>query len=533
MIKVMIADDEPFIRQGLKILINWEQYGFEICGEAANGKEALELMEREEYDLVITDIKMPGMNGLELIEHTWEKVSRHTRFIILSGFYEFEYARKAIKYGVVDYVLKPVQMEELIRALENYKEQYFKQIAERKHLEYSEKIIFDRNLSYLISDRFDNESLEYVTRYLPDSSNLRYISIEYEPSEPEFQALTKEEKIKARSGLYDALRAFLGEYWYHAYMEAHPFEEIYGVGFLFIKRFAEEAGMNEKAYIQKLYCRLAEGCLYKIRLYIGQRVEDIGKLSETYKSATIARTFQLFSKEKDIAFYDEIGRNLRTSRYPVDKEMMDELIRAIEENDRGAIEQRIDEVYGHFKELATEPDIIKINLDYLLFNLISIAKELDPDFDQEEIYRMISQGGYEQIAIRGSVTHFKEFAREFSDYLHELRQHAFGGVLTEIEKEITEHYMDNLSLKFLSEKYFINSAYLGQIFKRQFGSPFKDYLNNYRIDRAAELLIRSDEKIYLIAEGVGFNNTDYFISKFVQLKGITPLQYRKQFLGRK
>ena len=120
MIKVMIADDEPFIRQGLKILINWEQYGFEICGEAANGKEALELMEREEYDLVITDIKMPGMNGLELIEHTWEKVSRHTRFIILSGFYEFEYARKAIKYGVVDYVLKPVQMEELIRALENY-----------------------------------------------------------------------------------------------------------------------------------------------------------------------------------------------------------------------------------------------------------------------------------------------------------------------------------------------------------------------------------------------------------------------------
>lgn len=146
---------------------------------------------------------------------------------------------------------------------------------------------------------------------------------------------------------------------------------------------------------------------------------------------------------------------------------------------------------------------------------------------------MISQGGYEQIAIRGSVTHFKEFAREFSDYLHELRQHAFGGVLTEIEKEITEHYMDNLSLKFLSEKYFINSAYLGQIFKRQFGSPFKDYLNNYRIDRAAELLIRSDEKIYLIAEGVGFNNTDYFISKFVQLKGITPLQYRKQFLGRK
>jgi two-component system response regulator YesN len=93
--------------------------------------------------------------------------------------------------------------------------------------------------------------------------------------------------------------------------------------------------------------------------------------------------------------------------------------------------------------------------------------------------------------------------------------------------------MDNLSLKSLSEKYFINSAYLGQIFKKQYGISFKDYLNNYRIDRAAELLIRSDEKVYLVANAVGFNNTDYFISKFVQLKGITPLQYRKQLMARK
>lgn len=529
----MIADDEPFIRQGLRILISWEQYGFQICGEAANGKEALELMAKEDYDLVITDIKMPGMSGLELIEHTWEKVSKNIRFIILSGFYEFEYAKKAIKFGVVDYVLKPVQKEELLRALENYKEQYFKQMEERRNLEYSEKIVFDRHLSYLISDRFDNASLEYVLRYIPDSSNLRYISIEYDPSEPGFRALTREDRVRAKSCLHDALRNFLGAHWYHAYIEPHPFEDICGVGFLFLRRFAEEAGMNERDYIQRLYQELSEACQYRITLYIGQRVEDMGKLSESYRSAAIARTFRLFSKEKYIAFYDEIEGKQQSSRHPVDKEMMDELIRAIEEHAQEAIERKTEEVYEHFKQLAREPDMIKMNLDYLLFNLISLARELDPDLVREEIYQMISQGGYEQIAVRGSVKHFKDFALEFSDYLLELRQHAFGGVLSEIEKEITEHYMDNLSLKSLSGKYYINSAYLGQSFKRQFGSSFKDYLNNYRIDRAAELLIRSDEKIYEIAAAVGFNNTDYFISRFVQLKGVTPLQYRKQFLGQK
>lgn len=530
MIKVMIADDEPFIRQGLKILINWDQYGFEICGEAANGKEALELMGKGEYDLIITDIRMPNMDGLDLIEYTWEYVSEHTRFILLSGFYEFEYARKAIKYGVEDYVLKPVQKDELIHALENYKEQYFKKLAERKRLEYSDKLVFDRRLANIISDKYDEESLEYVRYTVVNNRNVRYISIEYDPSEPKFKALTKEGRIKVKNELYDALRAHLGDHWYHAYLEAHPHEEIYGVGFLFARGLAEEAGLCEKDYIQRLYLRLTNSVSYKLTLYIGQRVEDISRLSDSYKSVTIARTFQLFSKEKDIAYYDEIEGRQSTNRHPADKEMMDELIRSIEENDIEAIGQKIDTIYEHFKELVKEPDIIKINLDYLLFNLISLARDLDAEFDQEEVYRRISQGGYEQIAVRGSVKHLKDFALEFSGYLLEVRQHTFGGVLTEIEREITEHYMDNLSLKSLSEKYYINSAYLGQIFKKQFGSPFKDYLNNYRIDRAAELLLRSNEKIYLIAGEVGFNNTDYFISKFVQIKGKTPLQYRKQYI---
>ncbi|MHB8130110.1 MAG: response regulator transcription factor [Mobilitalea sp.] len=533
MIKVMIVDDEPYIRQGLRILINWEQYGFAICGEAANGKEAAELLESMQFDLVITDIKMPIMNGIELIEHTWEHLSKQIRFIILSGFYEFEYAKKAIKYGVVDYVLKPVQKDELIRVMENYKEQFFRQVEDRKRLEFSEKIVFDRCLSHLISGQYDLDNLEYVKKYIADAFNIRYINIEYDLSEEKFSGLSKEDKLKAQNLLYDSLKDYLGEHWYHAYEESNSKEGVYGVGFLYVKKLTEAAGLSEKEYIQKFYEVISSLVSFKIILYIGQKMDNISQISESYKSATIAKTIQLFSKEKDIAYYDELEGRIRTNKYAIDKEMMDELIRAIEENDAEIINRKIASVYGHFKDLATEPDIIKINLDYLLFNLISLAKNLDTEFDQEEVYKMISQGGYEQIAVRGSVKHFREFALEFSNYLSQLRQHSFGGVIKVIEKEITENYMDNLSLKSLSEKYYINSAYLGQMFKKQFGNSFKDYLNNYRIDRAAELLIRSDEKIYLIANSVGFNNTDYFISKFVQIKGITPLQYRKHFINKR
>lgn len=528
----MIVDDEPYIRQGLQILINWEKYGFLVCGEAENGKEAIELMRREHFDLIITDIKMPIMNGIELIEYTWNNISKDIRFIILSGFYEFEYAKKAIKYDVSDYVLKPVQREDLIRALEDYKVQYKGKINEQKMVEFSEKVMFDRHLSRLLSGKGDSETSEYVVSHLNDRKNLRYISLEFDHSVEPFSKLRDKDKRKAQNILYETLKDYLKNDWYHAFIDGNVVGNSYSVGFIYSKKLATLSGLDEKKYISNLYHTLRNQITYKFVLYIGQKVDDIQSLPNSFKSATIAKNFQLFSNRKNISYYDEIESKVNTDKSPVNKEIMDDLILAIEENDIQAINNVCEVIYEHFKDLVADLEIININLNYLKFNLINIAKELDPDFDQAEVYRMISRGSYNEIAAGRSIHYFQEFALEYSNYLKQLRKNSFGGVLSEVEKEITEHYMDNLSLKSLGEKYYVNSAYLGQIFKKQYGIPFKDYLNNYRIDRATELLLRTDDKIYNISNAVGFNNTDYFISKFVQLKGSTPLQYRKQLSHR-
>jgi two-component system response regulator YesN len=531
MIKVMIVDDEPYIRQGLKILINWEQHGFVICEEAANGTEAVKKLEQAEVDLIITDIKMPGMDGIELIEYTQEHISKNIKFIILSGFYEFEYAKKAIKYDVADYVLKPVQKDELLKVLEEYKEKYYRQLENAKIQEFSERIIFNNHMEDLVSGTFTQESIGFIKKYLVDISNVRYIRIEYDTTNDTYNQMPAEEKAKEQRKLYDSIKAHLGECRYHTYIPQKDNSDFF-VGFIYAKKLAEDANQDEKEYIKSLHDALNGALSLDVIFYIGQRENNISTICESYKSAVIAKNFQLYSKVTDISFYDEIKDKINTSGYTIDKDLIDELIKAIEVNDTELINKYVTNLYQHFKELVAEPNIIKLSMDYLLFNLISLAKNLYPDFDQEEVYRMISQGGYGQTSIRGSINHFKRFVLEFSDYLSSLRSHAMGGVLTEVEREITENYMNNLSLKSLSEKYFINSAYLGQIFKKQFGITFKDYLNNYRIERACELLLRSDGKIYEIAEAVGFNNTDYFISRFVLQKGVTPLQYRKQFLNK-
>lgn len=529
MIKVMIVDDEPYIRQGLKILIDWNRFGFDVCAEAANGQEAVKILENTEVDLVITDIKMPGMDGLELIEYTRNNISGNICFIILSGFYEFEYAKKAIKYNVSDYVLKPVKKEELIKVLEEYKESYHHQKENQKKKEFYDKIIFERHISSLVTGLYDKESYDYVKRYLVDVKDARYIRIEYDPTNEKYHSLSDAEKVREQNYLYEVAKTHLGCRSYHVYIPQEDNID-YPVGLIFVKKLAEISNLTEKEFIKNFHNFLNSSLSYNVIFYIGHKVDNVSLISESYKSAVIAKNFQLYSKVMDIAFYDEIKDKINTDKYTVDKNLIDELIKAIEENNSKQIETAVENLYSHFKELVAEPEMIKISMDYFLFSLISLARDIYPEFDQEEVYKMISQGGYGQLAIRGSVNHLKKFAMEFSDYINSLRKHTFGGVLTDIEREITENYMQNLSLKSLSEKYYINSAYLGQIFKKQFGISFKDYLNNYRIEKACEMLLRTDGRIYEIAEAVGFNNTDYFISKFVQIKGTTPLQYRKQFL---
>ena len=122
MYKIMIVDDEPFIIEGLKALIDWEHYGFQVCSEAGNGMEALENARRLNIDLVITDIRMPEMDGLKLIQRCIEELKDTCKFIVISGFNDFEYARKALSLSVESYILKPVDEDEIIEALISIKE---------------------------------------------------------------------------------------------------------------------------------------------------------------------------------------------------------------------------------------------------------------------------------------------------------------------------------------------------------------------------------------------------------------------------
>ena len=173
-------------------------------------------------------------------------------------------------------------------------------------------------------------------------------------------------------------------------------------------------------------------------------------------------------------------------------------------------------------------ETINLNINYLLFQLIHLACEQDDDVNQEEILRVISESSFETGVKRGSKAHLTRFACEYADYLSQLRKNVSRGILGMVEKEIRENYASNITLKSLSEKYYVNSAYLGQLFRKKYGQSFKDYLNNYRMEQAADALLRTDKKIVQIAEDVGYHDLDYYTNRFIHIKGCTPERFRKK-----
>lgn len=378
MLKVFFVDDEPFITQGLSMIIDWAQYGYEISGTASNGKEAIEMIKENVPDLIIADIRMPQMTGFEMVEQLKSENVNIGNVVMLSGYSDFEYARRAIQDGCFDYLLKPIDKTELISVLERIQE--------------------------------ESEA---------DTSRNR-------ESKPD-------------------------------------------------------------------------------------------------RIAPLVKFFQSFNVQDNMAEVEQI--DVEVSSDISSKEVIDELIYAVRTNRREDIESKAREVSYRLRN--HDNSSVRMEINYILFEMLHLAYSVDASSDKEEVLQFISDSVLDSSFSADAENGLAKIMLDFAEYLVELRGGQNGGVLGEIEADIKANYAQNLTLKGLGNKYFINPAYLGQIFKKKYNESFKDYLNRVRIENAESLLINTDKKVYEVAEMVGYKDLDYFIDKFIALKGCTPARFRK------
>lgn len=523
MLKVLLVDDEPFILQGLKVLVDWEAEGYEIY-TAVNGKEALDFIKKQPVDLVIADIKMPLMDGIELLKEV-RKLNDEIYYVILSGYAEFGYAQEALKHGCVEYILKPVEKEQLLAILRKIADLNKEKIIEIQDKAKKDKAYLDRNIMSLLRGKYDKTNIECISDKINVDEDMCYVEVQLDVATLS-EDYSDEEKKEQLNKLYLAADEFLKHDFALCIMDVSDSEKTYDIGFIYTDSMGQKLQLTTEEYLKRFYDYLIVNTNLEITMLVGKNVSGIRNISKSYGTANMLRSLQGFREKKNIYYYEDEYKITDTGIL-ICKKQLDNLIEAIEGGEHVEIRKRVDEFYQEMKNTGVTESTMNLNINYLLFQLIHLASELDNEVNQEEILRMILESTSEEGIRRGGRTHLCKMAYAYGDYITQLRKNVSKGVLGQIEDEIKRNYASNLTLRELSEKYYINSAYLGQVFRKKYGCSFKDYLNEQRLNEAAKLLRKSDMKIYEVAEMVGYKDVDYFVNKFIEAKGCTPTKYKK------
>ena len=522
MLKVLLVDDEPFILQGLSVIIDWSSEGFEIIGKVSNAFEALELLQKQAIDLVIADIKMPKMTGLELLEKVRREKITDAYFVMLSGYNDFDYVRTALQNDCLDYMLKPVGRDELMEVLRKVRELHEINSKKRRDNSLMEREVFAKNMISICHGKFRPDNVEYVRQYLGQSKGIRYISAELDEEKEEIRRLSEEEKRQFHKELYHKCLSLFPGTEYLCLFDVALWEESYDVGIIYSRDLLDKqiGERSEQEYLEHIQRELKESVDFPIIFIVGSSVERLEEISDSCKSVLMAHSLRNFELKDNT--------NWNPADKLFNKQLADALVRAVKVNDKEGIENGCEAIFDEMKRGDLDAPAINMVVNYLMFELLHLASEQDENMNQQEVFHFINESTFEHVNMDDRGGNISRLLSEYGDYLMQLRANQSRGILGQIEADLKENFRENLTLKDLSKKYYVNAAYLGQSFKKQYGESFKDYLNRIRIEAAVELLLYSDKKIYEIAEEVGYKDLDYFINKFIALKGCTPAKFRKQ-----
>ncbi len=519
MFKVLLVDDEPFIIQGLSMLIDWKKEGFDIVATASNGEEALEYIKSEAPDIVFADIKMPNMTGIELLKKVYEEKISSAKFVILTGFDDFDYARSALKYKALDYLLKPIGKEELLNVLKKASAELNVGMKAKENEVVRQREEYSRRVISVLRGKADSETVAFVKNYLGDIKGVRYISFELDENSEKNALLSDEEKRLSLKALYTRLVSLVGADFRVIY-DVSLRGKNYDVGVILSDDLLK--GESENDYIESLKEKLTDSFDFDISVLVGSKVSSIEKLSDSCMGVLVANFVTGFQSNKGNGKWEVKEKS-------VDKAFIDELLHFVYTNDTEAIKENAKKLVSLFK--ASDSRIVGMVINYMMFELSHMVVKTDESIDQTEAIEYISKNAFEGADIGNNDESISLLLTDFAEYIYQLRTNQSGGVIKQVEEDIRVNYKDNITLKELGKKYFINSAYLGQLFKNKYGISFKDYLHKIRIEKAEELLINTDLKTYEVAEAVGYKDVDYFINRFIEDKGCTPAKFRKQIKG--
>lgn len=531
MIKVFLVEDEFVVREGIKNNIDWKAQGYEFAGEAGDGELAFPMIQKAKPDIVITDIRMPFMDGLELSRRI-KKELPGIEIIILSGYEEFEYAKEGIRLGVAEYLLKPISGEDLLKAVnkiavrieERRREQ---EIREKYALEMEGFFEKERGdlFRYLVTGtKTVSELLELADRLQLDLSAMWYNIVLFRAQSTEHghgeycdSLVEAEQKFKK---LEDGGHLLLFD------------RNLEGEALLFKADSREELEAIQTDYLEQMKNILAD---YEHISYFGGIGEPVNRLTElpvSFEKAShvfahryLLRNSGMMSSE-DV---EEIGSTEEEdfSFSHVDMKLVDRSrIREFLRTGNG--EEAIYFVEELFKDLSTGAMKSTMFRQYLTmdayFCVVDFVEGMQ--LSREEIETIDITSGTQQ-GIQGTIQYVVRIIRQALELREKAASNRYGDVVEEMTHYIEEHYAEEeLSLNLLASHVNFSPNHLSMIFSQQTGQTFIKYLTDYRMNKARELLRCTGKRSSSISMEVGYRDPHYFSYLFRKTQGMTPTQYR-------
>ncbi|MCR4742143.1 MAG: response regulator [Treponema sp.] len=506
LLKLLIADDEENIRNGLKCILDWQALGYKFCGEASNGKDTINQIIDLKPDLVILDIKMPGLTGIEVISQTKSYFQKHNMdmpaFLILSGYSEFEYAQKTINLGAKAYLLKPVDEDQLQEKVLSIA----KEINEHKIMTDSYKnteliSLRDYLLRIVQNEEVNPDELAKISFFDNLQESFYQVAIFFKNYCPDYDS--KEFKL-----------SFENYFSFFNYQTLKTNDKI----IIIFKTNNEPAIKNCLERASKLS--------NKTFISLGKSGQGIEGIKASYKEALDLERYLFFMSDYPYISTDiipESGDSIQ-NKESLDK-IINNLIFCIETYDKKQLEAKEMEFDSYLSSIKDSSKDIKKYFIYLIIELRNklSSKYPERDISDGESYEIVPKF-LEMTSYKDSFQYFKMILNNF---IENFNFNTSDSVIVKVIAYIKSNYSEDLKLETLGDMFNCNSAYLGKKFKKYTGLQFNTYLDNLRIEEAKNKIQNTDLKIYQISKLVGYANTDYFFMKFKKNTGYTPKEYKK------
>lgn len=531
MLKIFLVEDEFVVREGIKNNIDWESRGYEFCGEASDGELAFPMIQKLKPDIVITDIRMPFMDGL-VLSRLIKKEMPWVEIIILTGYKEFEYAKEGIKIGVAQYLSKPINSEELLKeidalAVKIEEKRKEREIREKYIREMEENFLKDRKdlFQHLVSgSKSAAELLELAGELNLDLSSIWY-NIALIKIQSRYHA--HDEYSNSLVEIEDKLRELSDEN--HLLVFDRNLE---GKALLFKADSEEELKKVEDDYIEKMQEILKDYSRVRYFGGIGMPVNRLRELPSSFEKASHAFAHRYLVNESLILNSEEVeqGTYLKKEEFRIsdinpkhiDRSKIREFLKV------GDKEEVIYFVEEFFKDLGT--NVMKSNMfrQYITmdayFCVVDFLEGLQINRDEVDPLDVAS-GVLENE--ENAVNYVIRIVKKALELRESISSNRYGDVVDEAMKYIEENYADEeLSLNVLASHVNFSPNHLSMIFSQQTGQTFIKYLTDYRMNKAKELLRCTGKRSSVISMEVGYKDPHYFSYLFKKTQGMTPTQYR-------